>query len=175
MIDEGAPLLVRDGGLTNLAVEVNMLQDTLKGEVRMLQFRKRLVQPVAHTMVDFVPDVGPTSLLRDEEGIPVEVRKLSPRFRLRLAASRCYLLTNDSFSLGFELVRRSLQEEHPKDVFLELRGIHLPAQDVCRREEMPFELRKRQAWHAELLKASCLPGHIPFAANATLTPFPLSY
>ena len=37
-----------------------------------------------------------------------------------------------------------LQEQHPEDVLLELRGIHLPAQDVGGREEVALELREGQ-------------------------------
>ena len=39
-------------------------------------------------------------------------------------------------ALVLELVGAALQEQHPEDVLLELRGIHLPAQDVRRREQV---------------------------------------
>ena len=43
-------------------------------------------------------------------------------------------------ALDLEHVARPLQEQRAEDVLLELRGIHLPAQDVGGGEEVPFEL-----------------------------------
>ena len=43
-----------------------------------------------------------------------------------------------------EHVRAPLQEQHPEDVLLELGGIHLAAQDVGGREQMPLELGERE-------------------------------
>ena len=38
-----------------------------------------------------------------------------------------------------ELVAHPLQEQHPEDVFLEFRGIHVAPQDVARLEELRFQ------------------------------------
>ena len=43
-------------------------------------------------------------------------------------------------ALAIELIRQALEEEHPKDEFLELRRIHLAAQDVGGLEEEGFKL-----------------------------------
>src|SRR4051794_14167014 len=52
-------------------------------------------------------------------------------------------------SLAFELIRAALQEQHPEDVLLELGGIHLPAKDVCGREQMPLELGEGELAHGK--------------------------
>ena len=44
---------------------------------------------------------------------------------------------------SLEDVRAALQEQHAEDVFLELRGLHLAAEDVGGGEEVALELRKR--------------------------------
>ena len=41
-----------------------------------------------------------------------------------------------------ELIGQALDEEHAEDEFFELRGIHLPAQDVGSLKEEAFELRE---------------------------------
>ena len=48
------------------------------------------------------------------------------------------LLLEDGLATGFELVGGPFQEQHPEDVFLELRGVHLAPEDVSGRKEMPF-------------------------------------
>ena len=48
----------------------------------------------------------------------------------------------DAGALQLELVGKALEEEHPEDKFLELRGIHLAAQDVGGFEKKGFELGK---------------------------------
>lgn len=50
-----------------------------------------------------------------------------------------------------ELVGGTLQEQHPEDVLLELRGVHLPAEDVHGREEVAFELGEGELAHAAVL------------------------
>src|ERR1039457_5468737 len=50
------------------------------------------------------------------------------------------------------LIANFLQEQHPEDVLLEIRGIHLPARDVRRREQLPL--------------ASC--GKVSFRTHAVL-------
>ena len=47
---------------------------------------------------------------------------------------------DDLLPAGLELVGGLLQEEHPEDVFLELRGIHLAAKNVGGLEEVAFQL-----------------------------------
>ena len=43
-------------------------------------------------------------------------------------------------ALAVELVGQALQKEHPEDEFLELRSVHLAAQDIRGFEEEGFEL-----------------------------------
>ena len=147
--DEVSELLVRDRGLADLAGEVDVLDHAFEGGVGLLQRREGLVEPVADVVVDLVEEVVPARLLRDEEGLGVEVRAVRPASRpgawVRPLASSA---GDDPLALVLELVGRALQEQHPEDVFLELGGIHLPAEDVRRREEVAFQLGQGQLAHA---------------------------
>ena len=62
-----------------------------------------------------------------------------------------------------ELVAHPFQEQHPEDVFLVLRGIHVAPQDVAGFEQLPFQAGQRQllrlflglGWLLRPLKSSC--------------------
>lgn len=61
------------------------------------------------------------------------------------------VLRVDGVVLLLEDVGASLQEKHPEDELLELRGVHLAAEDIRDGEEMAFKLRKGQACHGAQL------------------------
>ena len=85
---------------------------------------------IGHPAVDAAAAVtAPQPSLRAEWGVgsgPVVGLLLPPRLEP----------FEHPFPLGVEHVRRTLQEQHPEDVLLELGGIHLAPQDVRRREQM---------------------------------------
>jgi hypothetical protein len=58
------------------------------------------------------------------------------------------------FSALLEHVGAALQEQHPEDVFLELGGIHLAAQDVGGLEQVAFQLWEGQGhgWKVALAR-----------------------
>jgi hypothetical protein len=45
-----------------------------------------------------------------------------------------------------ELIVQPFQKQHPEDVFLELRGIHVATEDVARLEQLPFQPGQGQAF-----------------------------
>ena len=102
---------------------------------------------------------------RHEERVRVEVGRVGALLRLRrgsgprpssLAMTRSRAASNWS--------EAPLQEQHPEDVLLELRGIHLAAQDVRRREQVAFQLGQGQFPHAR--RPSCgLTGSLGLAAT----------
>jgi hypothetical protein len=61
-------------------------------------------------------------------------------------------------ALEVELVGQALQEQHAEDEFLELRGIHLAAQDVGGLEQEGFELGEGDDQRFAPVGA-CDPGH----------------
>ena len=60
-----------------------------------------------------------------------------------LARASLYLFFDDLLFTFFEHIRTTFQEQHPEDVFLEFRGIHLAAQNVGGFEHVAFELIER--------------------------------
>ena len=151
VVDQVAQLPVRDRGLADLAGEVDVLDHALQRRVFvLLQRGERLVQPVADGLgVQLVPQVLPARLGRDEESRPRSRSAMSAAL-LRARAGPCPrldMLGDQPLPVGLELIGAALQEQHPEDVLLELRGIHLAAQDVRRREQVPLQLRQRQPRH----------------------------
>ena len=125
--------------------------EPLQRRIVLLQRGQGLVQPVAHLMVHIVAQARPAGLGRHEERVRVEVGIVGPPLRLSLRAAQGDLALYHLPTLFVEHVAGALQERGPEDVLLELRRIHLPPQDVRRREKMPLKLRKRQ--HAPRLDA----------------------
>jgi len=41
------------------------------------------------------------------------------------------VLLAELLALAVEFIREALQEQHAKDEFLELRGVHLAAENIC--------------------------------------------
>ena len=65
---------------------------------------------------------------------------VGPLGGLCLAAALGELLGDDGLPPGLEHIRAALQEQHPEDVLLELRGIHLAPEDVSSAEEVALQL-----------------------------------
>jgi len=83
-------------------------------------------------VVQLVAQVLPAGPLGDEEGVLVVALGVRPLLGLLARAPLPELLGDDLLAAGLEHVRAPLQEQHPEDVLLELRGIHLAPQDVRR-------------------------------------------
>jgi hypothetical protein len=79
---------------------------------------------------------------RDEEGLAVGglvFQQLLDQ-QLGLIFQMGEVFPAQLLALAVELVGQALEEEHAEDEFLELRGVHLAAQDVGGLEEEGFEL-----------------------------------
>lgn len=110
---------------------------------------QRLVEQVADVLLPgVVLDVPPAGLLGDVEALaPVEGRRGGHPLGFLPAPALGEPLLDELLADHVELVGGPLQEEHPEDVLLELRGVHLAAEDVGRSEQMPLKLRQRQLRH----------------------------
>jgi hypothetical protein len=99
---------------------------------------ERLVQPVADVLVGVVDQGLVARLRRHPEGafllVPARVLRRQPCLRLGLAAF--HFEADHLLAALVEDVGAALEEQHPEDVFLELGGVHLAAQDVGSFEEM---------------------------------------
>src|SRR5439155_19971002 len=105
--DELAEFDVRQRRLADLFAEVNVLEHAVEHrKVVLFQLILRDVQAITDVDVQFVQQVSPARELGDEEAGVI------------------------FWVLGFEDIGTALQEEHPEDEILELRGVHLAAQDV---------------------------------------------
>ena len=106
----------------------------------LLQARQRLVERAAHTLVGLLQQVRPARLRRHVEGGAIPVGELDLMDDIDLARPGLLELGADLLLALLEDIRAALQEEHAEDVFLELRGVHAPAQDVGGLEEVPLQL-----------------------------------
>ena len=68
------------------------------------------------------------------------------------------VLLNNPVVFFFKDIRAAFEEEHAEDIFLELRGVHLAAQDIGGREEMVFKLRQGELSHAMSFSPSKISG-----------------
>ncbi|MCY1460806.1 hypothetical protein D9M71_783950 [compost metagenome] len=73
----------------------------------------------------------PARVLRRDKG-------LGPAF------ASAHLLSHDLLVALLEYVGAALEKQHAEDVFLELRGIHLAAQNVGGLEQVAFQLLQRE-------------------------------
>lgn len=78
----------------------------------------------------------------------VGASSLGDPFRLLLAFPFRNQLLNQCRLCHIELVGGALQEQHPEDVVLVLRRVHLAAQDICGGVQMPLQLRQRELCHS---------------------------
>ncbi|MNN35242.1 hypothetical protein D3C81_1490890 [compost metagenome] len=63
---------------------------------------------------------------------------------LGLTLAGVHFIGNDLLIALLENVGAALEEQHAKNVFLELRGIHLAAQNIGSLEQMAFQLLQRE-------------------------------
>ena len=132
MLDELDQRAVIQGPLADLAVEIDAFEDVLERVgVGVLDGGEGLVQPgtdrrfqVGDSQVSpFFVGIAPAGFVWHEEVILVRVGELLldqvglQPLGLILRPKRCTIL--------LELVVESLQEQHPEDEFLVLRGIHV--------------------------------------------------
>ncbi len=142
VVDEVTPLLVGHRGVADLLVEVDVLKHAFKSLVGVFECGKGFVEPVADLVVQVGLEVGPAGGFGDEERVVVEVPIVGPSDRFVFAATLSELLVDDLLAFDLEHVGRPLQEQGAKDVLLELGRIHLSSENVCRRKQMTFQLRK---------------------------------
>lgn len=112
VVDEGLQPFVGDGGLADLAREVDVLQHALEGGgVRLRQRVESLVEQAADALATrFVLDVPPAGLFRDEEALAsVEQRGVRGSLGLFGGAALGDQLRSELLSDGVELVRGPLQ------------------------------------------------------------------
>jgi hypothetical protein len=88
--------------------------------------------------------VRPAGSLGHKDPVVVGGR-LSPLLSLLLGSPPLEVLPDDLLPARLEDVRGALQEQHPEDVLLELRSIHLAAENVRSRIQVPFQLGKGEA------------------------------
>ena len=153
VVEKILPLLVRDLGLALDGVEVDVvLQHTGEGVVLVLDRGNCLVEHVADVVLEVLqrgnkfavlvsPGLVPAGANRDEKGLAVRslvLQQLLEQFRFVLEV--CKVLLAELLPLAVELIRKPLQKQHPEDELLELRGVHLAAQDVRGLEEEGLEL-----------------------------------
>jgi len=77
----------------------------------------------------------------------------------------------DLLLLTVELVRQPFEEQHPEDEFLELRGIHIPAQDVARLEQPCFQPSERELLGLLLRLGDGMPFVAEFELFLQFSPF----
>lgn len=142
VLDQFNKDFVIEGLLPDLLVEVDALEDILKGVgVGVFDGGEGFVELVADVGLD-VPNFFPERLFRDEECVLVGV---------------CEQLLDDGGlgplglqvglhggSVGKKLIAHPLQEEHAENELLEVGGVHLAALDIAGGEEEAFELGKGQ-------------------------------
>jgi hypothetical protein len=124
--------------LADLAREVDVLQHLGQARVVALQATKGLVQEAADIDMGLVDEVVPARVGRHVERLAVPALELGALtgFGLRFAGGK--LGADDFLAPLVEHIGAALEEQHPEDVFLELRGVHFAAQDVGGLEEVAF-------------------------------------
>ena len=137
------PLLVGDLGLALHRVEVDVvLQHPGKRIVLVLNGCNGLVEHVADVVLEilqgrheiavfFLPGRVPTGSYGNKESLSVRnflFKQLGDQVRLVLIVREG--LHTELLAFAVELVGEPLQEQHTEDELLELRGVHLAAQDV---------------------------------------------
>lgn len=140
--DELAQLDVGDLALADLAREVDVLQDLGQAGVVGLQAAQGAVKEAADIGVGLVNQVLPARRGRHVEGLAVPAFQFGAMCRLGRSLAGDNLLRDDLFAALVEHIGTALEEQHAEDVFLELRGVHLAAQDVGGLEQVAFQLRK---------------------------------
>lgn len=146
MVDQLAQFLIADLALTYFFVEIYMAQDAIECTVVGFDPTKGLVKLVADVFVRFIDKKREARLRRHPEcpaaAIPDLVLGIHGSL-LRLDAV-AHALVDDALAGLLKTIGTTFQEEHPKDVFLEFRGIHLSTKNVRRGKKVPLQLRKRQ-------------------------------
>ena len=74
MVDQGAQLLVGDLAGVGLFIEVDVLEDALKGRIDVFEGTQRLVQPVPDIAVKILVDPGPACCWGNKERAVVIAR-----------------------------------------------------------------------------------------------------
>ena len=89
-------------------------------------------------------EVLPSGTLWHVEGFVVFILVFGELFGLLLRLALVQVVLDDAFLCLFIGIGQALQEQHPEDVVLELRGIHAAPQDVGALPQKRFQLAERQ-------------------------------
>jgi len=112
-------------------------------------------EPVADVVVQLIVDMLPAGGRGHKKRVGVEARVRRSLGGLGLGPTLLEFLVQKILVAGLEHVRAPLQEQHAEDVFLELGGIHLTAQNVRGGEQVTLELGKRQRHRVQSSSANC--------------------
>ena len=121
-----------------------------------------------------MPRFVPTGSDGDKEGLSVGsliLKQFGDKIRLVLEVREGSIAKLLAFAV--ELVGEPLQEQHAEDELLELRGVHLAAQDICGLEEKRLELGEGDFLLFQLPAPLTLPPlRFPFAFQTLAGPDP---
>lgn len=126
MADDIVQLIVRK---LVLVVEFDADQHTLDGWVSFFNGFGRFVK-LSTNVVFQVLDARPSRSLRNEECICVFTVLTSKLLRLLVRLPLAYVVADDLLLLFLKSIAQMLDEQHPKDVILILRGIHIAPQYI---------------------------------------------
>ena len=144
VVDQVTPFPVRNPGIADPPVEVDVLEHPLQGDVALLQGGQGFVQSVTHLMVEIIAQILPSGPGRNKEGVCVEVGIVGPLLRFRLTLTLVEPAFDNSTAFQLEHVASPFQEQDPEDVLLELRRIHLPPKNVGGSKKMALKLWQGQ-------------------------------
>ncbi len=177
MVEQILPLLVGDLGFPFDRVEVDVvLEHSGERVVFILHGGDGLVEHAADVVLEILdggnhlavfidPRFMPAGADRHEEGLAVGglvFEQIGQQLRVQVGE-----VLPDGGAFQLELIGQALEEEHAEDEFLELRGIHLAAQDVGRLEKEGFELGEGDffAGHVKRSRHTGKSGNLQFGAK----------
>ena len=136
--DELAQLQVGNLALADLAREIDVLQYPGEAGIVAFQTTEGAVEKTTHILVRLLHQMRPARGVRHIKRLPVPAPQLGTHDRINLGLAGCQLSGDDLGMALVEHVRAAFEKQHPEDVFLELRGVHLAAQDVRGLEKVSF-------------------------------------
>ena len=147
MLDQIPQFLIGEAGLSHPAVEIDVTDHPLQDPVLILQSFEGLVEGIAQVAVEFIQDVIPAGLLRDEKGVPVADGPLRPLPGFLLGTAPLQILLDDFLILLIKDIGTALQKQHAEYVFLKLGSVHLAPQDIGGGKQVSFQLGQSQFGH----------------------------
>ena len=164
MVQQVLPLLVGNLGLAFDGVEIDVVfEHPGQGVVFLFHGGNGLVEHVADVVLEVLerrnliavlvdPGFMPAGAHGNKEGLAVGglvFQQFLDEIRLILQMGKVFLA--QLLALAVELIGQALEEQHAEDEFLELRGIHLAAQNVGGLKEKGFELGEGDFFSGQIL------------------------